>query len=245
MNRITYCLITHTSYADVLHIYLHKNKRNIPWLPLTIAINDAKWLQEQYGNEFPFQKVITYDDSLLYGARMKYVLEQLDTEYVLINHDSNVIVEPVKESFLNQSIEHMDVFHVEQLRLFDGGILNPIYNEQPFHKLNHSEDYNFSAMTALWRRSSLLGLYTIFFNHTMRCIECEPIQNYARQFNSWYCSSPNDIIQRPVCHSICSHVPFVHVTHHGKWMTNAHGNQKYIHALANEFGINLSIRGCQ
>ena len=245
MNRVTYCLITHTSYADVLHMYLHRNKRNIPWLPLTIAINDAKWLMERYGTEFPFQKVIPYDDSLLYGARMKYILEQLDTEYVLINHDSNVIVEPVQESFLNQAIEHMDTHNVDQLRLSSAGILNIEYDNQPFHRINHSGNYIFSALTALWRRSSLVGLYTKFFDHTMRCIECESIQIYAKQFNSWYISSQNDIIQLPDCHSISYLFPTVHVTHFGKWMTNAHGNQKYIHALANEFGIDLSIRGCQ
>ena len=58
MNRVTYCLITHTSYADILHMYLHTNKRNLSHLPLTIAINDKQWLMETYGSEFTFQNVI-------------------------------------------------------------------------------------------------------------------------------------------------------------------------------------------
>lgn len=243
MNRITYCLITHTSYADILHVYLHKNKRNLSHLPLTIAINDKQWLMEMYGSEFTFQNVIQYDDALLYGARMKYILEQIDTEYVLVNHDSNVIVEPVQEEFIHLAIHHMDANAVDQLRLSDSGITHIEYDDQPFHRLNPATDYIFSALTSMWRRSSLLALYTQFYDHTMRCIECGPIQRYTSCLNSWYCSSPKDILQHPHMHCISHWFPTVHVTHLGKWTTHAHGNCRYIHSIAKEFGIDLSRRG--
>lgn len=243
MNRVTYCLITHTSYADILHMYLHTNKRNLSHLPLTIAINDKQWLMETYGSEFEFQNIIEYDDTLLYGARMKFILEQIPTEYVLVNHDSNVIVEPIEEQFIHQALTHMDTHAVDQLRLSDSGIANIQYDEQPFHRLNPATDYIFSALTSMWRRSSLLALYTKFHDHTMRCIECAPIQQYTSKLSNWYCSSRNDILQLPYMHCISHWFPTVHVTHLGKWTTYAHGNRKYIQSLAQEFGIDLMRRG--
>jgi hypothetical protein len=243
MTRLTYCLITHTSYIDILHIYLHTNKRNLSFLPITIAINDKQWLLDTYGSEFSFQNVIEYDDTLLYGARMKFILEQIDTEYVLVNHDSNVVVEPVQEQFIHQAIAHMDTHGVDQLRLSDSGISNVDYDDQPFHRLNPETDYIFSAMTSMWRRTSLLALYTRFHDHTMRCIECAPIQQYTAKLNSWYCSSKKDIVQLPLMHSILYWFPTVHVTHLGKWTTQAHGNRKYIEALSKEFEIDLNVRG--
>lgn len=243
MNRITYCLITHTSYADILYMYLHTNKRNLSFLPLVVAINDKQWLLDTYGSDFAFQNVIEYDDTLLYGARMKSILEQIPTEYVLVNHDSNVVVESVQEEFIQQAIVHMDTHTVDQLRLSDSGISNIEYDEQPFHILNPATDYIFSALTSIWRRSSLLALYTRFYDHTMRCIECAPIQQYTAQLNSWYCSSQKDILQLPQMHCISHWFPTVHVTHLGKWTTHAHGNRKYIQSLAEEFGIDLCRRG--
>jgi hypothetical protein len=44
-------------------------------------------------------------------------------------------------------------------------------------------------------------------------------------------------------HSILYWFPTVHVTHLGKWTTQAHGNRKYIEALSKEFGIDVNVRG--
>lgn len=241
MDSLAYILITHTSYADVLDVYLQENKKHFPCIPLTIAINDASILN-RYDGQGLFDRVIIYDDTLLYGARMKYILEQVNAEFVLLNHDSNVIVGPPNIDVLQGVLQFMQTNHVDQMRLSDAGILSPKRNHKWWHK--NRGNYFMSALTAIWRRTSALNLYTIFQNHSMRCIECEPIQEYTKKLKNYYISSPNDLYQMPHMHSIPEYFPTVHVTHLGKWTTHAHGNRKYILKLSQEYNINLHQRGC-
>lgn len=240
MKDLSYLVISHTSYADVLDIYLRQNREYFSEMPMILAINDIEYVKTKYGDEFKFEKLIEYDDALPYGARMKYLLEQLDTHYVLVNQDSNVIVDTPKDDIFSKIISFMKENTIHQIRLLDAGISGIIRNETFFHE-NHGP-YFMSAMTAVWDREALLKMYTQFQDHVMRCIECEPIQEHVKQLKNYYVSSPNDIVQ-PESHCINYHFPTCHVTHLGRWYTRGAANCKYIYDIANKYGINLNIRG--
>jgi hypothetical protein len=241
MKDLSYLVISHTSYADVLDIYLRQNKKYFPDMPMTLAINDIEYVKTKYGDEFQFERLIQYDDALPYGARMKFLLEQLDTPYILVNQDSNVIVDTPKEDIFTKLVAFMKEQNVHQVRLLDAGISNVIRDEDIFHE-NHGP-YHMSAMTAVWDREALLKMYAQFSDHIMRCIECEPIQEHVKQLKNYYVSSPKDIVQ-PESHCINYHFPTCHVTHLGRWYTRGQANCRYISELANMYGINLQIRGC-
>jgi hypothetical protein len=240
MKDLSYLVISHTSYADILDIYLRQNRQYFSEMPMILAINDIEYIKTTYGDEFQFAKLIQYDDTLPYGARMKYLLEQLDTPYVLVNQDSNVIVDTPKEGIFTKIIAFMQENDIHQVRLLDAGILNVIRDEDLFHK-NHGP-YFMSAMTAVWNREELLKMYAIFSDHVMRCIECGPIQEYVKQLKNYYLASPKDSIQ-PESHCINYHFPTCHVTHLGRWYTRGNANCKYIYEIANTYGINLAHRG--
>jgi hypothetical protein len=240
MKELSYLVISHTSYADVLDIYLRQNKTYFANMPMVLASNDIEYVKKKYGDEFQFAKLIQYDDVLPYGARMKFLLEQLDTPYVLVNQDSNVIVDTPKDDIFTRIVEFMKEKNVHQVRLLDAGISNVIRDEDFFHE-NHGP-YFMSAMTAVWNREALLKMYTTFSDHVMRCIECEPIQDYVKKLKNYYVSSPKDI-QQPESHCINYHFPTCHVTHLGRWYTRGAANCKYIHEIANTYGINLAQRG--
>jgi hypothetical protein len=240
MKDLSYLVISNTSYIDILDIYLRQNKKYFSDMPMILAIDDINYIQNTYNNEFHFEKIIQYDNTLPYGARMKFLLEQLDTPYVLVNQDSNVIVDYPKDNIFNNIINFMKENNVHQVRLLDAGILNIIRNDDLFHENNGP--YFMSAMTAVWDRKELLKMYSNFSDHVMRCIECEPIQNYVKQLKNYYISSPNDSIQ-PESHCINYHFPTCHVTHLGRWYTRGSANCKYINDIANTYGIDLNIRG--
>ena len=241
MKDLSYLVISHTSYADVLDIYLRQNRKYFSEGLMILAINDASYVTTKYGDEFQFEKVIEYNDALPYGARMKFLLEQLDTPYVLVNQDSNTIVDIPKDDIFTKIVLFMKENRVHQVRLLDAGISNVIRDDTLFHE-NHGP-YFMSAMTAVWEREALLNMYTKFSDHDMRCIECEPIQNYVKQLKNYYISSPNDYIQ-PVSHCINYHFPTCHVTHLGRWYTRGIANCKYISEIAINYDIDLIIRGC-
>jgi hypothetical protein len=241
MEQLTYVLVTHSSYTDILDLYLKTNQKFFSSVPITVAINDATILQPY---EDKIHRIIQYDDTLVYGARMKSIIEQIHTKYVLINHDSNIIVNYPNLDVLQTILHFMDDKQVDQMRLSDAGIL--IHEMKRNHKLWHKNkgNYHMSAMTAIWNRESILALYTKFHDHTMRCIECEPIQEYASKLKNYYISSVNDLYQMPIMHSVPEYFPTVHVTHLGKWTTHAPHNRHYIYQLAQEYGICLNTRGC-
>jgi hypothetical protein len=240
MKDLSYLVISHTSYADVLDIYLRQNHKYFSEMPMILAINDAEYVKSKYGDEFKFERILEYDDALPYGARMKYLLEQLHTPYVLVNQDSNVIVDTPKDDIFNKIVKFMKEIGVHQVRLLDAGISNVVRNETLFHE--NQGPYFMSAMTAVWERNALLNMYTQFHDHVMRCIECEPIQDHVRKLKNYYVSSPNDSIQ-PESHCINYHFPTCHVTHLGRWYTRGAANCKYIFELASLYNINLDIRG--
>jgi hypothetical protein len=240
MEDTSYLLISHTSYTDILDIYLRQNKKYFPDIPIILAINDVNYIKNTYDNEFQFKKLIQYDVNLPYGARMKFILEQLTTSYVLVNHDSNVIVDTPNLKFLNDIINFMKLNNVDQVRLSDAGIGNIVRNNDIFHKNNGP--YYMSALTAIWNTNSLLSMYSNFTSHDMRCIECEEIQTYVSKLNNYYITSYNDIVQDK-CHCINYYFPICHVTHLGRWFTQGAANCKYINNIATMYNINLNIRG--
>lgn len=241
MDNCTYLLITHSSYCDILDIYLRQSSIYFSSMPITIAIDD-KSILEKYKSILNIQAIIEYNTDELYGQRLKSVLEQIHTKYVLINHDSNVLVDTLDIDAFKTCLSFMESNQVDQVRLSDAGILDPKRNTKLLHK--NRGNYFMSALTAIWNRDSLYSFYSKFYDHSMRCIECEPIQNYVSSLKNYYVSSVEDIYQMPHMHSISKQFPFVHVTHLGKWTTHAPGNNMYIQELATKYSIPLHSRGC-
>jgi hypothetical protein len=239
MENCTYLLITHSSYSDILDIYLRQSSLYFN-VPITIAIDDITLL-EKYKSIVTIQDCIQYNNDDLYGQRMKSILEHIHTKYVLVNHDSNILVEAVHLESLIYCLSFMEENQVDQIRLSDAGILEPKRNTKLLHK--NRGNYYMSALTAIWNRESLHKMYSQFHDHSMRCIECEPIQAYVAKLKNYYVSSEDDIYQMPQMHSISKQFPFVHVTHLGKWTTHAPANNMYIQELAKKYGIHLDIRG--
>ena len=67
--------------------------------------------------------------------------------------------------------------------------------------------------------------------------------SYVSKYNNYYLSSPNDILFTNEGHYLSHYFKICHCTGHGKWTNSTPMNKMFINEMANEYGIDLSIRG--
>jgi hypothetical protein len=94
--------------------------------------------------------LLNYDPNNLYCERLRYILSNINTKYVLFVHDMNIIVDYPKENIITNVLYFIEKDDIEQVRMFVSGISNPIVDDNLLHKIN-SEDYTFSINTAIWK----------------------------------------------------------------------------------------------
>ena len=241
MDKVTVLLYTHKEYEDVLNMYLGNYKQYFSHVPLSVCVNDKEWLESTYADKFKFQAVYQYDEALPFAGRMKSVLQHITTPYVLFNQEINVIVDYPAKSLLPTIVEFMDEYDVDQVRLSDSGLRNSIRNEEMFHPMQGH--FYMSVISAVWRTSKLVELYSRYSSYTYRTIESDEVQHFvSTQYKNFYISSPYDV-EHPPLHALSWHFPSIHVTHFGKWCTHSKMNLYYVHKLLDTYNIDIHKRG--
>lgn len=238
MENITYLLYSHEDYKDVLDIHLKQLNKYVPYITPIIAFNNAEYIRTKY-NKYD---VIEYDDFEVYCERMRKILDKIDTKYVLLAHDMNIMVDYPQENIILDIMNFMEQTNADQVRLSTGGV-NPVYNEELFHKIENTY-YYFSVSTGIWKTESLKSIFATFSTHPYRCAECVPIQEFVARMNNYYISSPNDSVIGHCGYEISSHYPYCHSTRSGKWLVmHPSKHTDYIYDILKEHNIDINIRG--
>lgn len=240
MEDLVYLIYTHEEYDDILQIHLKRLFEFFPSIPVAICSNNITYIQEKYGNTYKFAALYQYDNAVVYGERVFSVLRQINTKYVLFNADMNILTSHVNPSTIDLIIKKMDCENIDQVRLFVGGIDNPIFNNDILHPIE--KGYYFSVNSAIWRTSTLLNISKKFSSVGYRQIEAEEIQSYAHGFKNYYISSIHDILCPEEGHYTSTHFPIIHVTYYGKWRNSPY-HAPFINQYATEFNIDLQKRG--
>ena len=130
---------------------------------------------------------------------------------------------------------------IDQLRLIPSGV-SPIITPKNYFEI--ISGYYFSVSPAIWKTKSLLDITSRFKEHTYRCAECEPIQQYVKiTYNNYCIFSDNDVKLIPHDHYLSLLFPILHVTQYGKWSYNSDIEKYYINSIMLEYNINLNTRG--
>jgi hypothetical protein len=241
MSSYTFLLYTHSDYEDVLSVYLQNHKKYLADVPVSVAVNNAEWIHERFKDTFQFQTIYEYTESLPFAGRMEQVLKQIQTPYVLFNQEINVIVDYPSPGLLEKIINFMNSTNATQVRLSDSGLKNIIRNDSMFQLIEG--DFYMSVISAVWRTSSLLELYSRYKMYTYRTIEHPEVQHFvATKFRNFYISSPYDVEHLPL-HALSYHFPSIHVTHWGKWCIHSTMNNYYVRKLLDTYGIDPMKRG--
>jgi hypothetical protein len=133
-----------------------------------------------------FTKYIEYNDTLSYAERWtKDILPYIDSEYILIVHDVQIIVN-CDINFIDNIIRLMNENHVDRcsMNVFNG--LDIIENKDvKLCKLNTAHGNTFTPYDlcpTIWKTSSFKTIFETFSNETYRSSELnETLQNFCRE----------------------------------------------------------------
>ena len=240
MNKFAILIYSHTEYIDILEPCIKNFKKLNPDMNYILAINRIDEI-DSLGITSLFKNVYIYDDTVPYLTRLASILKQIEYNYIILNHDINILVNTIDIEYLHNIFTYMEINNIDQFRLFPSGV-NPIITPNNFFEI--TSGYYFSLATALWNKNSLLQISTMFKDHGYRCAECEPIQNYVKNTFKNYCVFSNEDVQLvPHGHYLPKIFPVLHVTCCKKWSFSSSIEQKYINEISKEYNIDLNVRG--
>jgi len=133
-----------------------------------------------------FTKYIEYDDKLCYAKRWtKEILPFIDTEYILIAHDVQIIVN-CDICFINNIIQLMNENGLDRcsMNVFNGGDIIET-KDIKLCNLNMASGLTFTpydVCPSIWKTHSFKILFETFSNETYRTSELnERLQNFCRE----------------------------------------------------------------
>lgn len=240
IEKLLYLIYTHKEYDDVLQIQLKRVSEFFPEVAIAVCSNDIEFIKEKYGKEYKFYDLYPYEDSAVYGERVRSVLEKVTHPYVLFNHELNILTKNVDAKEFDRILELMETSNIDQVRVFLSGIPNPILDDAFLHPI--SSYYKFSCNSAIWKTPTLYDIFNFFKETQFRKFESDEIQSFVSQFRNFYVSSKDDF-QVPGLGQYYSHFfPVIHVTHGGKWV-NVPFHNLFLDKYFEEFNIDKNKRG--
>jgi len=226
---MTYLIYTHSDYEDVLIMTLDRLKQYFN-IPITICTNDAN-LIKKYTEKYNICKTIEYVDSLPYSSKLLSVLDKIETSYVLLNHDNNILCDFVNCETIHKLIEIMGCDNIDLIRLSTSGIYNNVIkSDDPLIKSN-TGPYYLSVCPTIWKKNTLKELCSVFKSSNYRNFEKGESQNYAKKLKNFYISGNNGRLYS-------KHYPCAHVTLRGKWILSPE-----LKDMIREYSIDINIRG--
>jgi len=240
--KYSYLIYTHTEYSDILEITLKRMKKYFP-IKVIIATNNAKETLSNCKDIEQIDNIIEYQDNLPYSSKLLSVLNNISTEYLLFNHDVNILFNHVDQDVISHLIYTMSEQKIDSIRLSTSGI-NEKIEKNKYTTVNNiisKDSYHLTVQPTLWRTSSFIDICSKLKGINYRDFEQEKSQIYASKQKNCYISNINDT------HVIANYYlarcyPCMHSIYRAKWNIIQHA--KEIKDLE-EYGIDLMVRGLQ
>ena len=240
--KYSYLIYTHTEYSDILEITLKRIKKYFP-IKVTSATNNAKETLRMCNDTDQVENIIEYQDNLPYGSKLLSVLNNISTEYLLFNHDVNILFNHVDQDVISHLISIMSEQKIDSIRLSTSGINEKIKKNinTTVYNIISKDSYQLTVQPTLWRTSSFIDICSKLKDINYRDFEVEKSQMYASKQKNCYISNINDI------HVVANYYlarcyPCMHSIYRAKWNIIQHA--KEIKDLE-EYGIDLMVRGVQ
>ena len=122
MQDITYLLYTHTEYDDIFQIHIKKLVEFFPSINYAICIDNTNLFVEKYASIYKPIQVYQYDTNAPYAERLRSVISQIKTPYLILGHEKNVLTGPVNNNIMIDLLNIMREKNIDQLRLMVSGI---------------------------------------------------------------------------------------------------------------------------
>jgi len=156
-NNNRYCAIvnTHSTYHDVLSVFLKCYRRFVTGIDLFIFSNERF---EESGSE-GLNLIQYYADNF----RDQYLecLKKIPHKYVLTFNDDYFITGTPNYSEILRCIEVLDEYNFSHIRFVRGPNFIPIQNFQNLYSMDNGRPYFFSQTLSIWRTSDLINVFDL------------------------------------------------------------------------------------
>lgn len=185
---------------------------------INVALNDS--------HTYNFNKnirIINYDSKLNYTKRLVHILNQINTEYVLIMHDIDLILN-LNTDKLQEYFRAVIKNNIDRLSLgvFDNPDDKIIHNNIEICSLHTKKSPHFFVpfdyAPSIYRRKKIIDFYDKFSHENYRTLEVndEAVKYFNDNFKSYgiqYNKSLKVIYHRG--YAFCEHFNFLHITVRG------------------------------
>jgi hypothetical protein len=227
---VNFVVYSHSSYVEVLEIqsdYVSKNTR----ATLVIDKNDLD-LNHIYEK---FDKVIFYDSIDTYPVRLSKSISQIDSEYILLIHDIDIllnynvqILESLQQFLIDNDFDRIDLKYTpKKTEGLNYIVIQNTNDEIKYEKVEtiNNENYCLVGQTdpsnyiynvnpSIWKRESLIDIMNKFPQKNYRTIEDFEVQNYSKKFKVFKIYS-QDYLKCGYFECVDFFV-FLHISHTGK-----------------------------
>lgn len=242
LPKLTYLIYTHTEYSDVLDVTLKRLHKFFP-IKVSICSDNARIISDAYKEKYNIEEIYEYDDTQVYGSKLLSVIERINTKYILLNHDVNILYDYVNIDIINKILEQMETKNIDTVRLSTSGIDTKNINETDFlHEILPRETYHMTVQPTIWKKETLLKFCQKFSDTVYRDFELGERQEYASNFKNYYVHTKKDH-HITFNYYLSVYYPCMHSIYRGKWNIIQH--TKEVPELAEEYSINLHTRGLQ
>ena len=241
MKNLIVLIHSHTEYIDVLKACVFRFRKFFPSVQFCIVFNDATKLSSELETMTDVKYVFEYEPSTPFYSRLLPALHMMEEDYVLLNLDINILVEPVKEDVLQEAFNIVQRDNIDQLRLFCNGT-DPSQTTNNMFPINSG--YIMSISPAIWKRTSLLDIAQRNKDVSYRSTENFDIGHYVKNTYKSYCLYTNEDFKIPnEGHYFSPTFPAIHAVTWGKWILKGPFEDKYVLEICKEFGIDINVRG--
>jgi hypothetical protein len=227
---VNFVVYSHSSYVEVLEIqsdYVSKNTR----ATLLIDKNDLD-LNHIYEK---FDKVIFYDSIDTYPVRLSKSISQIDSEYILLIHDIDIllnynvqILESLQQFLIDNYFDRIDLKHTpKKTEGLNYIVIQNTGDEIKYEKVEtinnenyclvgqkDPSNYIYNVNPSIWKRESLIDIMNKFPQKNYRTIEDFEVQNYCKKFNIFKIYSQNNL--KCGYFECVDFFVFLHISHTGK-----------------------------
>jgi hypothetical protein len=237
---ITFVCYTHSDYKDIWPLVFGQIKKYVN-IPKVLFVNKN---EETIDNIF--DKIIYYDDALTYPCKLMFLCENIDTKYISLVHDNDVVMN-FDNDLCYQYVNDMDKNSIDRLMF---GVIKRRYSfESYFTKALKGCTSRFMTPydvgPSIWKLDSLKEIMSHYKDKSYREIEESSIQDYCdKNYNMYGLVSYNNSLYslgRPFSgyHSFC------HILCRGKWLeSHIYMDYSYIlPQLLKEYNIDINNRG--
>lgn len=184
---ITFLSHCHTEYSEVWPVYFDYLFKNSKTFKKVVCVNNKNEMEEFFKTrDYIYDQLIEYDETIPFAQRMIYILELIQSEYVIYYSDNYILM-----SFdENKIMSVVDWLHKNQLssvqfhlRKNDNDLIN-ITDDIHVYQIKDLE-YPFSFLPSIWDRIALLNMYKLVPNSSYRSFEIDVmsyIHNFAKVF---------------------------------------------------------------